>query len=270
MALLETNFTSDILHLSLAANIILPDRADAWDEPPAVLYLLHGLSDDHTIWSRRTSIERYAANYPLVVVMPNVHKSFYCDMAHGSNYWKFVSEELPMLVKRWFNVSNDWKKTYVAGLSMGGYGAMKLALGCPGQYAAAASLSGALDLAAHIDNNGDVFRSRTVEAVFGDVKTIPDSGNDLIAQLGKIRNVPDTDFYLRVGTEDYLYQDSITFRDKAALAGLRLTYEESAGSHEWGFWDAAIQRVLEWLPITRIEEEQQMEKQHIDSKRSKD
>lgn len=252
MALLETNFYSETLNLSLAATIILPDRADAWNEPPAVLYLLHGLSDDHTIWSRRTSIERYAADYPLVIIMPNVHKSFYCDMAHGSNYWKFVSEELPLLVKRWLNVSHDRKKTFVAGLSMGGYGAMKLALDRPGQYAAAASLSGALDLAAHIGDDWNESRSRTFEAVFGDLETLPNSKNDLIAQLGKTTTAPQTDFYLCVGTEDYLYQDSATFRDAARAAGLHLTYEESAGSHEWGFWDVHIQRVLEWLPVEKI------------------
>ena len=131
MALLETRFDSEVLALSLGMNIILPEHPTAWDEPPAVLYLLHGLTDDHTIWSRRTSIERYASDYPLVIVMPDVYKSFYCDMAHGSDYWKFVSEELPMFINRWFNVSSDPAKTFVAGLSMGGYGAMNWRSGGP-------------------------------------------------------------------------------------------------------------------------------------------
>ncbi|MCF7849336.1 MAG: hypothetical protein K9M45_10825, partial [Kiritimatiellales bacterium] len=141
MALLECRFFSKTLGLSTAMNVILPQKSEAYTEPPALLYLLHGWSDDHSTWARRTSIERYASDYPLAIVMPSVHKSFYCDMAHGSNYWKFISEEVPALVKTWFNVSNDWKTTYVAGLSMGGYGAFKLALGCPGNFAAAASLS---------------------------------------------------------------------------------------------------------------------------------
>lgn len=253
MAILDTRFDSDVLALSLGMNVILPEHLDAWNDPPAVLYLLHGLSDDHTIWSRRTSIERHAADYPLVIVMPDVHKSFYCDMAHGSNYWKFISEELPSLVERWFNVSSDPKKTFVAGLSMGGYGAMKLALGCPGQYAAAASLSGALDIAQHIDDEFDESRTRTFRAIFGELGNIPNSENDLIAQLGKIKETPETEFYVVCGTEDYLYQDSVTFRDKANEAGLRLTYEEFSGDHEWSFWDAHIHRVLEWLPIERFE-----------------
>lgn len=249
MALLETHFDSGALDLSLGMNIILPEHPEAWNEPPAVLYLLHGLSDDYTIWSRRTSIERYASRYNLVIVMPDAYKSFYCDMTHGSNYWSFFAEELPLLIKRWFNVSNDWKKTFVAGLSMGGYGAIKLAMGCPGQYGAAASLSGALDLASHINDEWDDSRMRAFEAVFGDIKNVPTSGNDLMAQLQALKAIPETEFYVGCGTEDYLYQDSVSFRDAAAGKGLRLTYEESAGEHNWDFWDTYIQRVLEWLPI---------------------
>lgn len=253
MALLETRFDSDILDLSLGANIILPEHPAAWKEPPAVLYLLHGLSDDHTIWSRRTSIERYAWEYNLAVVMPDAYKSFYCNMAHGADYLAFMAEELPMLIGRWFNVAAEREKTFIAGLSMGGYGAMKLALHRPDRYAAAASLSGALDLASHISEEWSEPRGRAFEAVFGDISALPESDNDLIAQLNSLSTPPDTDFYLCCGTEDYLYADSITFRDTALRNGLKLTYEESPGEHEWGFWDSYIQRVLDWLPISKLE-----------------
>jgi putative tributyrin esterase len=254
MALLETRFDSQILDLSIGVNVILPEHPQAWDTPPAVLYLLHGLSDDHTIWSRRTSIERYAADFNLAVVMPDAYKSFYCDMAHGSDYRAFLSEELPMLINRWFNVSTDPRTTFVAGMSMGGYGAMKLALGNPGKYAAAASIFGALDLAAHINDEWDASRQRTFKTVFGDIATIPGSENDLIAQLEALDFIPETEFFVCVGRDDYLYQDSVTFRDAAAAKGLHLTYEESAGDHEWGFADLLIQHVLEWLPIERLPE----------------
>ncbi len=252
MALIETRFDSEILDLSLGMNIILPEHPEAWKEPPAVLYLLHGLSDDHTIWSRRTSIERHVYNYNLAVVMPDAYKSFYCDMAHGSDYWRFLSDELPMLLKRWFKISGDPGKTFVAGLSMGGYGAFKLALGNPGEYAAAASLSGALDIASHIHDEWTETRMRTFKAVFGNLTDVPDSSNDLIATINTLPHVPDTAFYVCVGTEDYLYQDSVNFRDAAQRAGLRLEYVEDRGEHEWGFWDTYIQRVLEWLPIEKL------------------
>ena len=256
MALLETRFDSQTLDLSLGMNVILPEHPDAWDEPPAVLYLFHGLSDDHTIWSRRTSIERYVRDYPLVVVMPDVHKSFYCNMAHGSDYWSFISDELPQLIERWFKVSNDPSKTFVAGLSMGGYGAFKLTLEYPERFAAAAALSGALDIAAHINDEFDESRTRTFEAIFGDLKKVPGSEIDLIAQLGNLQEVPTTDFYVCCGTDDYLYPDSLAFRDAAGLAGLNLTYEKAPGDHDWAYWDTHIQRVLEWLPLEKLEWEQ--------------
>ena len=127
-----------------------------------MLYLLHGLSDDDTIWLRRTSIERYVAPLGLAVVMPQVHRSFYTDEAHGNRYWTFLSEELPELVHHFFRLSRRREDTFVAGLSMGGYGALKWALREPERFAAAASMSAAADVAgmqAHGDWRPELVRS---------------------------------------------------------------------------------------------------------------
>jgi putative tributyrin esterase len=256
MALIETRFDSEVLDLSLGLSVIFPDHPTAWDTPPAVLYLLHGLSDDHTIWSRRTSIERYAADYPLVIVMPDVYKSFYCDMAHGSKYWTFISQELPSLISRWFKVSSKKQKTFVAGISMGGYGALKLALKQPERFAAAASISGALDIAAHTYDEWDESRTATFNAIFGKLEKIPNSPNDLLAELDNVNTKKiKTDFFLCCGTEDYLYQDSVSFRNKAKDLGLSVTYKESGGEHDWSYFDQAIQQVLEWLPVEKVKSE---------------
>src|SRR5687768_14990413 len=134
MALIHCDFFSDVLGLSTSMTVILPQattrqigmngavRADAH----ATLYLLHGMSDDHTMWVRRTSIERYVTPLGLAVVMPAVHRSFYTDMAHGANYWTFISEELPLLARSFFPLATRREANFVAGLSMGGYGAFKL------------------------------------------------------------------------------------------------------------------------------------------------
>lgn len=253
MAMAEIRFDSQILGLSLGANILLPENPAAWETPPAVLYLLHGLSDDHTIWCRRTSIERYARNYPLAIVMPDAYKSFYCNMAHGSDYLTFVADELPMLVQRWFNIDPAPERTFVAGLSMGGYGAMKLAIERPGRYAAAASLSGALNLAAHLDDDFDRAHQRTFEAVFGNLRALAGSANDLIARLAQKPDLRGTALYLCCGTEDYLYEDSLSFLAAARAAGLHPTWEDSSGGHTWDYWDRQIRRVLEWLPVEPIQ-----------------
>src|SRR3954454_13731935 len=128
MALLRCDFFSDVLGLSTSMTAILPQSTSAQigmsgsvgGGLPPVLYLLHGLSDDDTTWLRRTSVERYVAPLGLAVVMPQVHRSFYTDQAHGGRYWTFLSEELPAVVNSFFTVSDRREDTFVAGLSMGG------------------------------------------------------------------------------------------------------------------------------------------------------
>ncbi|QBG46244.1 esterase family protein [Verrucomicrobia bacterium S94] len=252
MALLQTHFYARTIQQSIGMNIILPERSEAWKTPPAVLYLLHGLSGDHTSWIRRSSIERYVMDLNLVVVMPDAHKSFYTDMAHGSDYWTFFSEELPIRILQWFRVSNERKNTFVAGTSMGGFGAFKLALGRPDLFSHAASLSGALDLAAHINDEWDKSKLRTFGAVFDSIEKVPGSENDLIHLVRNLKTVPETEFHVCCGVDDWLYGDSVRFREAAAEKGLHLSYEETAGAHDWDYWDRAIQRVLAWLPVEPI------------------
>ena len=150
-----------------------------------MLYLLHGLSDDHTAWLRYTSVERYAAAAGLAVVMPAVNRSFYANERHGGRYWDFISEELPKTVGRFFRVSQDPRDTYVAGLSMGGYGAMKLALSRPDRFAAAATLSGALDLVELVSRPE---RVELFERVFGE--KIPDGRPVRSARAGRPPHAP--------------------------------------------------------------------------------
>ncbi len=131
------------------------DPQDNYQTPFRVLYLLHGYSDDQTAWQRWTSIERYAEGLNLAVVMPAAQNSFYTDMVHGGKFFTFLTEELPAVVHDLFPLSTERADTFVAGLSMGGYGAFKLALSRPDLYAAAASLSGALDICEVVKENDD-------------------------------------------------------------------------------------------------------------------
>ena len=255
MALIHCDFHSDVLGMATQMCVILPERPlskarRALTAKHPTLYLLHGLSDDHTIWQRRTSIERYAADLDLAVVMPNVHRSFYADMAHGRRYWTFVSEELPARARYLFPLSAERKDNFVAGLSMGGYGAFKMALRCPAKFAAAASLSGALDMARNAGTKDPAWR-RELRDVFGPLDKIAGSNNDLLWLAGKVARSrgPKPALYQWCGAEDFLYQDNLTFRDHARSVGLAVTYEEGPGSHEWQYWDTQIQRVLAWLPV---------------------
>ena len=154
MAFLQVNFFSSVLGMCTAMNVILPqttgtrgligvDTADV-DVTYPVLYLLHGMSDDHTIWSRRTSIERYADEHGIAVVMPTTELGWYTNMKHGRKWRTYIGEELPAVCHDFFpRISQKREDTYIAGLSMGGYGAYALAMTYPEQYNAAAGLSGA-------------------------------------------------------------------------------------------------------------------------------
>src|SRR3954451_12923117 len=209
MALLRCDFFSDALSLSTSMTVILPQptttqigmTGDASDEPPGVLYLLHGLSDDDTIWLRRTSIERYVAPLGLAVVMPQVHRSFYTDEAHGNRYWTFLTEELPALVESFFRLSRRREGTFVAGWSMGGYGAWKWALSRPERFAPAASLSGAVDVAG-MQAQGE-WRPDLMDQVFG-TEPIAGGRSALSHLVDEVDPAAAPPLWLCCGTEDVL------------------------------------------------------------------
>ena len=265
MAFINCNFYSQTLGVASSMNVIIPqpifnqESKDAYKKTEGypVLYLLHGLSDDHTIWQRRTSIERYVDPLNIVVVMPAVNRSFYTDMAYGQKYWTFVSEELPFIVKSYFHVSDRRENTFVAGLSMGGYGAFKLALSHPDRFAAAASLSGVMDIAVMLrewnkeyeKNSNNKDRISEGKLIFGNNADISGTENDLFYLAEKAAKAKGAKprLYQCCGTEDFLYECNTKFRDYCKKLKLDLTYEEESGIHEWGYWDKKIQSALSFM-----------------------
>ena len=252
MALINCDFFSDALEVGTSMTVILPQTTEEQiGVSPAlrrtdfpVLYLLHGLSDDHTAWLRYTSIERYAAAAGLAVVMPAVHRSFYADEAHGHRYWTFVAEELPQIVASFFKISTAPAETFVAGLSMGGYGALKLGLTHPNRFGAIASLSGAVDvrqLAARSE------RTELFQRVFDG--SISDS-DDLFTLLEAAEPGSVPPLHLSCGTEeDRLMPPNRRLAELAEARGIDVTTDFRPGVHEWGLWDAVIPEVIDWLPL---------------------
>jgi len=179
------------------------------------------------------------------------HACFYTDMAHGGNYWTFISEELPMLARSFFPLAPQRESNFVAGLSMGGYGAFKWALSHPERFAAAASLSGPLDLVSRLNAPQDPERLAERQRIFGDLKTLEGSANDLYALARAVvssGSIPPQS-YPCCGTEDALQANNVGAKTYFQSLGLALTYEQGPGAHEWGYWDEQIQRVLAWLPL---------------------
>lgn len=257
MALIHCHFFSQVLGLMSTMSVILPDprpleasvTPQIQQERYPTLYLLHGLSDDHTTWQRRTSIERYVEGLNLAVVMPAVQRSFYTDMVTDQRYWTFISEEVPAFARHFFPLSEVRDENYVAGLSMGGYGAFKLALTYPERYAAASSLSGALDVV-RLAQAEQTAGQNELKHIFGEANALADSPNDLFYLAKQIveQGRPRPSLYQWCGTEDFLYADNVHFREHTESLGLAVTYEEGPGGHEWSYWDAQIQQVLAWLP----------------------
>jgi putative tributyrin esterase len=253
MILNEVNFFSETLGMRCTMYVLLPQyalaHAPSKQAGTRTLYLLHGHSDDHTAWMRWSAIEKYAEGLNLAVVMPTVHLSFYADMVHGGKYWQFVSEEVPAQVRRMYSLSAERENNFVAGLSMGGYGAFKLALTHPERFAAAASLSGALDIREVVGGRqADQAWLESMRNVFGDLSKVPHSEHDLFTlaeKVSKARVKPR--LYQCCGTEDFLYADNLRFRDMADKLPLDLTYEEGPGDHNWAYWDRKIQDILTWM-----------------------
>lgn len=256
MILNEVNFFSEVLTMRSTMYVLLPQRtlADTKSRRSPkyrTLYLLHGHSDDHTAWQRWTSIERYAEAYNLAVVMPAANLSFYTDMVHGKDYSKFIGEEVPAVARELFSLSDKREDNFIAGLSMGGYGAFKLALTNPERYAAAASLSGAMDIRELVKAHNDPMNKiwlQEMRSIFGDLSKVSGSRHDLFALAKKVSKLSvKPRLHQCCGTEDFLYADNVRFRDAVSKLPLDLTYEEGPGEHNWIFWDAMIQRVLAWM-----------------------
>ena len=253
MAFLQIQFFSAALNVASTVNVILPEadqgigiRASRDGRPPKVLYLLHGYSDDHSIWMRRTSVERYAANHNLAVIMPAVNHSFYCNEAFGEKYWDYVSDELPRTMHRFLRLSDKPEDTYVAGLSMGGYGAMRLALTYPEHFAGAASFSGAVDLAGVFSQRD---RSEEVRRVFGDLKEIKGTEYDTFFLMEKNAKAAHKPWlYVSCGTKDFLFDQHRAFVPALRKNGWEvLSHEEPDAVHEWAFWDTQIKAFIELI-----------------------
>jgi S-formylglutathione hydrolase FrmB len=249
MAFFQMNYQSDALGMGVSVDIILPGEAQSGANY-RTLYLLHGLSDDHTTWMRRTSIERYAGEHHLAVVMPNAGRSWYTNMATGAKYLNFVACELPDVCRGIFKgMSSRREDTFIAGNSMGGYGAFKAALTYPERFGGAASLSGTLDIA-------DTTRNRPMNewrGIFGfdmqSVGELKETEHDLfaLARACRASDQPFPNMYFWCGEQERGHAYSERFDGLLNELGVAHCYESSPGDHSWNCWDAWIQNALRYL-----------------------
>ena len=240
MAFMQIHFFSYTLGREVAVNALIPQGAEHYK----TLWLLHGLSDDHTAWQRYTTIEKVANEGGFAVVMPNVDRSFYTNMYHGDNYFDYIADELPAVMRCFFRGMSDKREdNYIAGLSMGGYGAFKAALTYPERYAAACSLSGALDIRYLYEDYG-LERESFFINIFGSLELFEGGENDVFALLEKDVKEGKELPYLQMacGMQDAILPCSDRFYKKAKELGVEIEYVQAEGNHNWTFWNEHIRR----------------------------
>lgn len=265
MALLHCNFFSETLLTGTNLYVIIPTpdsdellnhKKTSYFKQGAkyqTLYLLHGGYGDYADWMRFTSIEKYAQEHKIAVVMASAGNSYYQDFKRGEKYFTYISEEVPKFVKALFPLSDKKEDTFVAGLSMGGYGAFKLALSHPERYACAASLSGALDVFATLNMPMNTQGNSMIDTIRENVGELKGTNSDLLYTLKKLKEdgIEIPGLYQACGTEDFVYEMNCKVRDEILKLKVDLTYDEESGAHTWDYWDRNIQKVLKWLPLKR-------------------
>ena len=247
MALCEVHWHSKILKQKLGMNVILPETGEG---PFHTFYLLHGLSDDYTTWVRRTRIEWYVRELPVIVVMPDGFRGWYTDHDKGPAFGRYLGEEVVDFVERNFPAKREREARHIGGLSMGGYGAIRTALRYPELFSSANSHSGALihgtsDWSLPTDRADHRAFAEEMHHVFG---ARPEgSAHDLLA-LARAAQVPNLlpRMLLDCGTSDFLLDANRRFHVELEHLKIPHIYREFPGAHDWDYWDKQVQAALEF------------------------
>lgn len=241
MAQATINYYSHSLDKASSFNVIFPDSPDA-ERPWGVYYLLHGLSDDHTTWSRRSCIERYVLGYRLMVVMPDGGRGWYTNAVDGDPYEDDLMTQVIGLVEKNFPVRAERSGRAIGGNSMGGFGAVKLALKHPDVFASADSHSGVLGFLRSPDESKLLAREFT--RIFGHSPTDGPEDPYHLASCVRPRKRP----ALRIvcGEEDPFVGQNRAFHEHLRALEFDHEYEEHAGTHNWQFWDRHLRSAIDF------------------------
>ena len=252
--ILRGNFLSETLHMGTNIQALIPDKAEG---PFRVVYLLHGLHGDQGTWLDNTMLPVYAKNYNTVFIMPEAGRSFYLNLKYGRKYFDYASDELPRLCRKVFNISAGREDTAVMGCSMGGYGALKLALDRPDRFGFCGAISPAClyfkpmldklrkDPGPYLKTGPEAEEIMTdLFSLYGD--NLEYRGDYDIPELVKNFDfsMPMPKIYVSCGTEDDLRKENLSFRDEMKNTSIDYTYEEWAGGHDWFFFNEALQKTL--------------------------
>ena len=248
MAVFKGNWYSEVLKMDTHITVCIPDAPKV---PKATVMLLHGLKGDADVWMNRAGIEYFANKHELAFIMPEVQRSWYMDMAYGLDYFGYVTDEVPQLAAKYFNIPVDPEHFYVGGLSMGGYGTIRCALKNPDRYAGAMSFSARVYMEERAFLYDDDRSVREFQGLLGlERKTALENCTDVSKLIASRKDAPKKPpFYVACGTEDGLYPDSVKFTREMRDNGFEVIYEEWPGRHSWDFWRESLPRGLKALGL---------------------
>ncbi|MCW8129697.1 MAG: esterase family protein [Planctomycetota bacterium] len=237
MAFIHASFFSRVLAKESAMNVIVPENAKG---PFPVFYLLHGLSDDYTIWHRRTRIEWYVRDLPIVVVMPDGYRGFYTDNHVGGAYGRYMIEDVVGFAEKTFPIVGKRSARCIGGLSMGGYGSLRLALDHPELFVSANSHSGAAwNFAKPLPPERRAF----FKELFGPKPK--GSAHDLYHLAAKCKRAGKLPkLKIDCGVDDFLIENNREFHAYLEKIKVAHEYHEFPGVHNWDYWDEHIREAL--------------------------
>lgn len=250
MALITLNYSSPTIGMHQNLTVILPEDTTYFDSSNSpkllkTLILLHGLSSDETTYIRYTSIERYANEHQLAIIMPNVDHSAYANMVYGHSYYDYILE-IYDYVHQILPLSKKREDNFIAGHSMGGYGTIKFALTQPHKFSKAAPLSAVFQAQHLIDIDWIDFSAKSITGENTDITgTELDTYYLLNRAIASNADIPE--LLIMCGTEDFLYQNNLEFIHYLDEKGIPYTFEESPGEHNYAYWDKAIKTAIEWF-----------------------
>ncbi|HEX8495006.1 MAG TPA: alpha/beta hydrolase family protein [Pyrinomonadaceae bacterium] len=249
-------FKSKLVGATLPYKVILPvgynPREAAQTARFPVIYLLHGFAGHYDNWTGLSKLAEHASAYNFIIVTPEGNNNWYTDSATvpTDKYESYILQELIPDVESRYRAIQSREGRAIAGLSMGGYGALKFGFKHPETFAFAASLSGAMDASSWVESDLRNFGAelpRSVMATFGPAGSQTRAANDLIRiarefPAARFHQLPY--FYLDCGTEDFLIQTSRNF--SALLLERKIPHEfrQLPGSHNWAYWDMQVREVM--------------------------
>ncbi len=262
MALMHVTYFSQALAGQNEFLLVLPNDVPPfmagmnphYQRPMKTLVLLHGYNGGTYDWITGSSIQELAVQYNLAVIMPNGRNSFYLDREPtGEKYAAFVGEEVLDYTRRTFGLSAKAEDTFIGGYSMGGFGALRTGLAFSKNYSKIAALSSALIIPQlknmKPEDQNPMANYAYYANIFGDLQTAEqrDCNPEVLIRRKLEAGEKLPEIFMACGTEDFLIEPNRAFRDFLSKNGVPCVYHESAGMHNWKFWNEYLEPAIAWM-----------------------